>query len=474
MLASAGLPVFSSFWMEESLGVGEGFVLSMRASNDNDPRVMNARPKLVKKPRPLPADARSCALNALHIITRKNMALDRAMDAPDIASLESRDRAFVKQLLMLSLKRHGEIQAIIKSALDQPDKALPSQVEDCLTLGVVQLLWMDVPDYAAIDTTVELVKTNRSPKHAGLVNAVLKKVMRLREATPATSPLMNLPEWMQKTLIADYGHETAEAICTASILEAPLDLTLVPGTSFPETDATILPNGTVRLKEHGAVPQLDGFSEGTWWVQDAAASLPAKLLGDIKGKTVLDLCAAPGGKTMQLAAAGAHVIAVDRAESRLKRVEENLQRTKLSATCIAADAKTFKPDVNVDCILLDAPCSATGTLRRNPDVAFHRTPEEILKLSTLQTALLAHASSLLKPGGKLVYCVCSLLKAEGEDIATAFLSKNTDFQVVRPDSQALGIPEEWIAEDGSLRTLPHYWQDQGGMDGFFMICLQKK
>lgn len=434
---------------------------------------MNARSKLVKKPKDVITDARAAALHALNRIIRKNTALDRALEEPEIAFLEGRDRAFVKQLLMLALKRYGEIKQLLASALDQPEKSLPSSVEDALALGTAQLLWMDVPDYAAIDTTVEMIK-KRFPKHAGLVNAVLKKITRLREETTQVTALSNMPEWLQHTLIADYGHEIAEAICTAHTAEPPLDLTLAAANPFPEDAVQFLPTGSLRLKAAGAVPQLPGYDEGTWWVQDAAAALPVKLLGDVRGKTVIDLCAAPGGKTMQLAASGALVIAVDRDAARLRRVRENLARTKLQATCIAADAKTYRPDAPVDYILLDSPCSATGTMRRNPDVAFHRRPEDILKLTTLQTALLEHAASLLAPGGKLVYCVCSLLKSEGEDIVTAFLANHPPFQVVPADYQTLGIPADWILGNGAVRTLPHYWQDKGGMDGFFMICLQKK
>ncbi|MFO1242248.1 MAG: transcription antitermination factor NusB [Rickettsiales bacterium] len=430
---------------------------------------MYSAPKLVKAP----ANARRTALLLLHRIMRKNIALDQAMDSAEVAALEGRDRAFLKQLLMLCLKRSGEIRAIVQASLDQPDKKLPHTVEDALALGVAQLLWMDVPDYAAIDTTVDLVKQSRSPKHAGLANAVLKKINRSRDALSLPSPLSNLPDWLQRALIADYGHETAEAISAAHIPEAPLDISL-RNPSFTLPNAEKLPTGSLRLKDAQAVQDLKGFQEGAWWVQDAAAALPVKLLGDIKGKTVLDLCAAPGGKTMQLAAAGAEVLAVDRSASRLKRVEGNLKRTGLKATVYVSDAKTFQPDRPIDAILLDAPCSATGTMRRHPDVAFHRNPEDTFKLTDLQSSLLGHAANLLPVGGVLVYCVCSLLKAEGEDIISVFLAKNASFSVHQPDFASLGVPPEWILPNGGIRTLPYYGAAQGGMDGFFMICLQKK
>lgn len=433
---------------------------------------MNRRQPLVKKPGDPALAARSAALHALYAILHKGITLEEALRQEAINGLEPRDKGLVRQLLMLSLKRRGEALGLLRGRLENPDKKLPVLVEEIFILGIVQLLWLNIPDHAAVDTSVTLAKLNRAQQHAGLVNAVLKRIARDHKDLPS-APLTNLPEWLRQQLITDYGESTALEIAAAHIPEAPLDITLKTDAN-PFSDGTLLSTGTIRLKEHDVIPRMEGFADGMWWVQDAAAALPVKLLGEVQGKTIVDLCAAPGGKTLQLAAAGANVIAVDRSASRMQRVEDNLLRTQLSAECVVQDAKLFSPSYTIDGILLDAPCSATGTLRRNPDVAWHRQPEDIEKLSGLQHALLVHAAELLRPGGKLVYCVCSLLPQEGEAVIARFLKEYRHFSVAPASAEALGIPQAWIAKEGAVRTLPHYWAELGGMDGFFMVCLIRR
>jgi 16S rRNA (cytosine967-C5)-methyltransferase len=286
-----------------------------------------------------------------------------------------------------------------------------------------------------------------------------------------------LPDWLAAPLDAAWGPEARRAIEAAQRIRPPLDLMLKREAEAERWAAALgaerLPTGSLRLAGWPQVSRLPGYAEGAWWVQDAAAALPARLLGPLAGRTALDLCAAPGGKTMQLAAAGATVVAVDAAEARLGRLRENLTRTGLAAEVVAADALTWEPGRRFEAVLVDAPCTASGTIRRHPDLPWIRTGRELEALTALQAALLRRAWGWLAPGRRLVYCVCSLLPEEGEAQAARFLAATPEARVVAPDPRALGVHPAWIDAGGGLRTRPDFWPERGGLDGFYAICLGK-
>jgi 16S rRNA (cytosine967-C5)-methyltransferase len=316
---------------------------------------------------------------------------------------------------------------------------------------------------------VEIVA--RSRKHGrlkGLVNAVLRKVAAEGPDAWPKMRVPRLPDWLRDPLVMAWGAETVAGMEQAHFAAAPLDLTTKPGADAP---GQVLPTGSMRVQDAGQVSALPGYSSGDWWVQDAAAAMPVRVLAPKAGEKILDLCAAPGGKTLQLAAAGAEVTALDISEQRLERVRENLMRTGLEATIIAGDALDHQGQY--DAILLDAPCSATGTIRRHPDLPFAKDGSEFGGLIELQTQMLAHAWSLLKPGGRLVYCTCSLLPDEGEVQVEEALDMYPDMAADRDALTLDGVEPDWITEEGGLRLRPDYWPDRGGMDGFYIACLNK-
>jgi 16S rRNA (cytosine967-C5)-methyltransferase len=316
--------------------------------------------------------------------------------------------------------------------------------------------------HGAVNAAVEVVRQGKRTQHmAGLVNAVLRKVPG---GVPAGGAVQKLPRWLRQPMVHAYGREAVAAIEAVHAGAPPLDVTVKPGAAGP--DGAVLPNGTVRLAQFGQVSALPGYATGDWWAQDAAASMAVPLLGPVAGARVLDLCAAPGGKTMQLAAAGAKVTAVDLSGPRMARVAENLVRTGLVADLVVADALHWEPEGAFDAILLDAPCSATGTIRRHPDLPFIKDGSELPELIALQAALLDRASGWLKPGGRLVFCTCSLLPEEGEGQLAAALARHPGLRVERP--AMAWVDPAWVTSDGGMRLRPDYW---GGMDGFFMARL---
>jgi len=344
-----------------------------------------------------------------------------------------------------------------------------------ISCGLLRRSW-DGAAHAAVDSAVRLTKKQKNlGKLSGMVNAVCRKVAGegVKLFDQIDSEKVDTPAWLWMRLVHDYGEETARGIATAHRNGAPLDLSIRddPAGWSVRLAGTLLPSETVRLTDAGAVPDLLGYTEGAWWAQDAAAALPARLLGDVKGKRVLDLCAAPGGKTMQLAAAGAHVTALDLSEVRMKRLIENLTRTRLSVDVVTADALDWEPKEAFDAILLDAPCSATGTIRRHPDLPYLKSGKELTSLVPLQDALLDRSVGWLKPGGAMVYAVCSLLPAEGPRRMRAFLDRTPGIEMI-PLMPGAGIDPEMIV-DGALRTLPHHWSDRGGIDGFYAARLRK-
>jgi 16S rRNA (cytosine967-C5)-methyltransferase len=367
------------------------------------------------------------------------------------------------------------------------DRGVPTdapRAQSALLIGAAQILWMDVPDHAAVDLSVRLVQSDRrAAKYAGLVNAVLRRCAREGQGLidEVRSEALDIPPWLMSRWTAHYGESAAKAIAAAIGHEPPLDLTVKADAAHwaARLHGETLPTGTVRTALHGPIAMLPGFSEGRWWVQDAAAALPARLFGDLKGRRIADLCAAPGGKTAQLAQAGADVTAIDRSPNRVARLRENLGRLSLDARALVADAVEWQDDAagGFDGVLVDAPCSATGTIRRHPDVAWLKQESDIAALTVLQNRLLQKALALLKPGGTLIYCTCSLEPEEGEQVVAALLASETGIRRAPISAGDAAGLDDMVTPAGDLRTLPcHLPRDDprlGGLDGFYAARLVK-
>ncbi len=426
--------------------------------------------------------ARSAGLDLLGAVLTQNQSLDHALiNVQSFTSLISRDKAFTRMLVATTLRRLGQVDDLIEKMLDRPDALKSHLLRHILRLGVTQIVFMSVPDHAAVDTSVKLTEACGMQGQKGFVNAVLRNIIRnsqelLSKQDPAR---LNTPEWLLKCWIADYDLRTAAEIATANLAEAPLDISVKKADEHAYwggvLNASELSTGTLRRTGGGAVHELEGFDAGMWWVQDAAAALPAKLFGNINGRRVVDLCAAPGGKTVQMAAMGAFVSAIDRSAQRLKRLEENVERMKLqdNVQILATDATSWIPKEAPQRILLDAPCSATGTIRRHPDVMHLKKPKDMESLVHIQEKILAHAADILGEGGVLVYCTCSLQKAEGERQIEKLLADNPSMKRVPIKSEEIGGYDELLNEDGDLRILPFHLAPHGGMDGFFISRLTK-
>ncbi|HLS68016.1 MAG TPA: transcription antitermination factor NusB [Kiloniellales bacterium] len=427
------------------------------------------------------SDARRLGVDVLQAVLQSRQPLDEAFTShPELSKLSSRDRAFARLLATTAVRRLGEIDGLLAAFMDKPLGGKRESVQNVLRLGVAQLLFLETPPHAAVATSVTLIKKLGLGGFTGLANAVLRRVAREGKAKLAAldADRLSFPPWLWERLVQSYGEPTTRAVAQAQRADPPLDLSLREIHQGQEwarkLNGRLLPSGSLRLPSGtGDVRQLPGFSEGAWWVQDSAAALPAQLLRPQAGEVIADLCAAPGGKTLQLAAAGAEVIAVELQPARLALVQENLVRTKLSALCVAADARSWKSPQQLDALLLDAPCSATGTLRRHPDVALHRRPDELDGLVKLQDRLLENAIELLRPGGRLVYSVCSLLPEEGSARIRKLLDGGAPLEVDPADPEEYGLPPEAAEADGGLRTLPSFWNEVGGMDGFYICRLRR-
>ncbi len=427
--------------------------------------------------------ARRLAALALVEVLHRHRPLEGALDQstlPGLDALAERDRALVRMIVATVLRRLGSIRALLDGFLARglPDN-LP-RIEAALLVGAGQILFLGVPDHAAVDLSVRLVEAEQGGRYAGLVNAVLRRFVREgRAALEALDPSIDTPPWLFERWTRTYGADTAHAIAAAHRVEPPLDLSVKGDAPVwaERLGGKLLATGTVRLLGHGPVPALPGYTEGAWWVQDAAASLPARLLGDVKGLRVADLCAAPGGKTAQLAARGAHVTAVDRSPARLARLRENLARLRLDAEVVEADATKFRT-TPFDAVLLDAPCTATGTIRRHPDLPWNRRAEDLLALAALQSRLLDHAAGLVRPGGLLVYATCSLEREENESQIEALLARRNDFVRVPIRAEEIGGVNDFVGAAGDLRTLPCQLADPeprlAGCDGFYAARLRKQ
>lgn len=425
------------------------------------------------------ASARLVAFQILNDIFFQRKSMDEAFErAEDFPALEGRDRGFVRLLVTTVLKRQPDIDAALAKYLRDPIAELkPQQLVNIFRLGIAQLAYLETKPHAAVSTSVDLAEEAGITHHKPLVNAVMRRLSTegIAPKEPRDAGRANTPAWLWQTWMEDYGVEVALDIAAANLTESPVDFSVKKDaeTWAKRLHADLLPSGSLRKQSAGFVPDLDGYAEGDWWIQNAAAALPAKLFGDLNGKTVVDLCAAPGGKTAQLAAAGATVTAVDRSSNRLARLRENLERLQLTAEIIAADGAVWQPKEKVDGVLLDAPCTATGTIRHQPDVLYLKDIRDQYKLAALQQRLLENALEMLKPGGILIYCTCSLQKAEGEKQIELFLSKKRPVTRLPVSSGEIGGMDAMINDNGEVRVLPFHWQEYGGLDGFFIARLRK-
>jgi 16S rRNA (cytosine967-C5)-methyltransferase len=423
--------------------------------------------------------ARRTAVRLLGAVTARRTPLDALTDDehghPQYLALEPRDRALVRAMLATALRHRGAIEAALGRLLDRPLPANAASLQAILHIAAAQVLYLDIPDHAAVDLAVAMAGDDpRARRFTGLVNAVLRRLAREKADVVACEPRTNVPAWFADMLDRAYGPDKADAILAIQASEPPIDLTVKhdPEAWAARLGGVALATGTVRLKHvDGPLTELPGFAEGEWWVQDAAASLPARLLGDVAGKDVADLCAAPGGKTAQLAQAGARVTAFDMSASRLARLESNLARLNLPAMTVKADLLRDEHGQTFDAVLLDAPCSSTGTVRRHPDVPWTKTPEDIVKLAELQQKLLGRAARFVRSGGILVFSNCSLDPREGEEVARRFLAEAADFEAMPVNAGEVFGLSRLVTGEGFLRCapcdMPHEDASLAGMDGFF-------
>jgi 16S rRNA (cytosine967-C5)-methyltransferase len=426
--------------------------------------------------------ARRAAISLLQGVTLDQQPLDQLLETnAEFRLLEGRDRSFAHALVASSLRHGGEIRTVLGKFLTKPLPRSSGMAVDILTIAAAQLLFMEVSPHAAIDLSVDLAKQDRKAQHfSGLINAVLRKVSTDGKAVleKLDGAQLNTPDWLWEQWVAAYGEETARDIAASHLNEAPLDISVKdkPEHWAEQLKGELLPTGTIRLQSSDRnLQELPGFRHGEWWVQDAASALPAKLLGDIAGKSVLDLCAAPGGKTAQLASAGAVVTAVDDSMARMNRLRENLARLELPATTLLADVLSLPTDTLYDNVLLDAPCSATGTIRRHPDLVYLKSPRQLAGLVGLQQKMLVHAARLVKPGGKLVYCTCSLAPLEGERQVFNFLRAHEEFELSTIVPDDLARQTQFITPAGLMRCLPSMALGKGsGLDGFFAARLERR
>jgi 16S rRNA (cytosine967-C5)-methyltransferase len=409
--------------------------------------------------------ARAAALKLLEGALSGRAGLDDALGAAGQGRPSEQDRAFARAVVMATLRHLGPIDRAIDTRLK---KEPPKPSRDLLRLGLAQAFYLDTPAFAAVDTTVSL-----APKPLrGLVNAVLRGL--LRDGPLGDDPEALAPPWLFARWRAAYGEATARAVAARIANEPATDLTLRDAADddlLSALEGELLPGGTLRTGRRGDIAGWPGFAEGRWWVQDAAAAVPARLLDVGPGVAALDLCAAPGGKTFQLAAAGAKVTALDRSADRLRRVTTGLARMGLTAEVVVADAAGWSDPRTFDAVLLDAPCSATGTFRRHPDALWNVRPSDIASLATAQARLLAAAASRVTPGGRLIYSVCSLEPEEGEAQARGFLAARPEFTLEPMAPGEGGAPPASLAPEGWLRILPHH--APGGLDGFFIARLRR-
>ncbi len=392
------------------------------------------------------------------------------------------DRALTRLIVMTTLRHLRHIDNILATFLKNPLPKSAPGAQNILRTAVAQLLFLKSPAHAVLNIATSLAALERPNRpFKGLINGVLRNYTRAdpEKFSGQNGAPGNTPEWLHNRWKHQFGRENAKKIARAHQHEPALDISVKSDAESwaKKLNATVLPTGTIRIKNAGNPVKLAGFDDGEWWVQDAAAALAAQLFGNISGKHVADLCAAPGGKTAQLIAAGAKVTAVERSPERMKRLAQNLKRLNFETNLITADAGSFLPPEPPDAILLDAPCTATGTIRRHPDVPYLKTHKNITDLAKVQSQLIDHAAEILKPGGTLIYCVCSLEHEEGEDQISTLLEKNKRFSLKSISKSEVPGLHMAISSRGDLRILPHFWSDfepgMQGLDGFYIARLIK-
>lgn len=431
---------------------------------------------------------RELAAGLVDVVIAKGRTFDDALASyfsrAEFRDLQPKDLGLARLIAATVLRRHGQLSEIVGTFIERPLPRERGRLTGILLTGAAQLVFLGVAPHAVINLAVEQVRRDpRARRFDRLTNAVLRRVAEHGADIAARQDAvrLNIPDWLWSRWAAAYGEEAARKIAEASLREAPLDIT---AKSDPERwserlGGVLLPTGSIRLKSEGRIEQLPGFDEGAWWVQDAAAALPAKLLGPVVGLSIADLCAAPGGKTAELAAAGARVTAVEIDRHRISRLEANLARLGLEAEVVETDAAEWRPGKTFDGVLLDAPCLSTGTIRRHPDILHLKRPGDIEKLVALQARLLDNAARLVAPGGMLVYCTCSLEPEEGpRQIERLLASTKGTFERIPVRAGEAGCQPEWITQDGDLRTFPFHMQldaaDMSGMDGFYAARLRRR
>lgn len=428
---------------------------------------------------------RQAAAAAIAEIIVNGRTLDERLVADEaagrLAKMDARDRALMRSIVVVALRRYGTIKSILGKLLERGLPKKGQALEWILVAAAAQILFMDVPDHAAVDLAVHATKRDtQTAPFAALVNGVLRNITRNKdELLASVDPLADIPAWLSTRWRKHWGEENTLAIAARLQHEPTLDISVKSDAEgwAQKLGGMVLPTGSVRLSSHVPVVDLEGYQDGAWWVQDAAAALPAKLLNARPGERVADLCAAPGGKTIQLALSGARVTALDRSAERMKRVAANLQRTGVEADLQVGDALTFDAPP-FDAILLDAPCTATGTIRHNPDAAWTKRISHVAAMAAMQTKMLDRAVRMLRPGGRLVYCTCSLEPEEGEAQIAALLRRNPDVVRIPVTTAEIGGLADCLTPSGDVRTLPHHLPHEdprmAGLDGFFMARLQRR
>jgi 16S rRNA (cytosine967-C5)-methyltransferase len=434
-------------------------------------------------------DSRIACYLILERVLIEKSPLDSAVDfflARARNHLSDKDRGFIRHLTTTCLRRLGQIDKVIDLCTESKLSHNLYKQRMILRIGVTQLLFMEVADHAAVNMTVGILdhlKNTKMLKFKGMVNAVLRRTAREKELLlkKTSNTRLNMPQEMLKKWDKNFGQQNVKEILEVFLKEPPLDIMLKPDEDraiwqekFEKHGVvtSLLPTSGLRLEKAGSVPHLSGYEEGAWWVQDVAATLPAVVLGAGKGDYVLDLCAAPGGKTAQSAAKGSKVTAVDLSERRLIRLEKNMDRLDLDVFIVQADAGKFVPADPYDYILLDAPCSSSGTLRRHPEMAWTRDEQDIYDLVRIQKKMLEHVTEIMPSGGTLVYCVCSMEYEEGLGQIKKILQKNKSLKRQKISADEVFGLEKIITAEGDIMSLPHHLE--GGMDGFFIARLVKE
>ena len=426
---------------------------------------------------------RAVAHALLDAVLGDRIPLDGALArSSGFLSFDERDRALVRHLTATVLRRLGQIDALLAALVRRPLPNRAASVRNVLRLGAADIVFMRTPAHAAVNEAVALLDAPSARRYRGFANAVLRRLSRegARLSAPQDAARLNTPDWLWRSWAEAYGEAAARAIAVAHLAEPPLDITAAktPEGWAPWLHAAVLPTGSLR-RVPARVDSLPGYRSGGWWVQDAAAALPARALlagldGGIEGRRIADLCAAPGGKTAQLAASGAQVTALDISPRRLERVAGNLARLGLSAELVAADLRHWSAPAPFDAVLLDAPCSGTGTIRRHPDIARNKTPDDVIRMAALQRALIDSAAKAVRPGGRLVYAVCSLQPEEGPAPVEAFLAAAPEFERLPVAADEVDGIGPFLTPDGDIRTLPSHLAGRGGIDGFYVCRLERR